>query len=786
MMLKIKIYIPFLILAFAGCVFFLWKRSRAQVVDINSGLTANYQFVGNSKDVITGNAADIRGAGFCADRFSVAGSACYFNGVDNYLEVKEGLNVGRAFSFCFWLNSEKTGVEQALFLKGEGCPDGNRDNYRGMSYSITLLPNNRISGIVYAPEGNHLDEYIYFESSDGIQNNVWTFITVTYDNTAKKFNLFLDGEQSPLQVNYKTSPDSFSGVYQTQATFKIAAEENYCGYKHKYEKCFKGSIDDIRIYDHVLNEEEIKSLSDKPYSKESIVLFFIASILLIVLALLMRRGMQAFQYNEMFFTPSRLRYDEGIFFTICLIFMYYFIFSHFSHFSNEAFFGGDTWEYQSLAVNLAKGHGMQKFGCMENFDVYQFDNNDAKIMNGFVQGAGTDDFYRTPGYTVFLGLIYKIFGISPLIAKKIQLLLLVIVAACLPWIAFYFWQQKGFVSGLISGSLFLFNHYDLAGNILTESLIVFFVFLIIVSYIYFEAKGNTLSALSLGVILGLGLLVKGSLLFIPVIIFIFLFIRWVRIRDKRIVIKIVQIFSALVITLMPWSIYSSSVSGELTILSTQSKTLTMDSNNEYSLDGLWHPEWRNDTANSGKYFYNGDNMEDLSPVRRVVNFFGAHKGLFLEMMKNKLAQGFSSFFFLWIMVLLFVFDVFFYLFRNMKILCYLLLMVLIPASVLMYSVYQKGDPKMTDFIFSNFKTMLCTIVLLCFLGFRLQGKVFIRIPPIMTIVLVNFILITLITYGQPRFIEVMDFIFILCAVTYGYQLVFKVAHRYDNNQPSKG
>ena len=84
-------------------------------------------------------------------------------------------------------------------------------------------------------------------------------------------------------------------------------------------------------------------------------------------------------------------------------------------FSDRAYFGGDTWEYQSMAVNWAKGHGL-KFGSIEKFSVYKFDQGKEKeYYSTFIRSGkngGFYNYYRTPGYPIFVGVIYKIFGIT--------------------------------------------------------------------------------------------------------------------------------------------------------------------------------------------------------------------------------------------------------------------------------------------------------------------------------------------------------------------------------------
>ena len=94
---------------------------------------------------------------------------------------------------------------------------------------------------------------------------------------------------------------------------------------------------------------------------------------------------------------------------IGLVILYFCTFWLLSDITDTAFFGGDTWEYQSIAVNFAEGHGIQKFGGMEPFDTYKFEKQDKlpDYYSSFVADAGQDNFYRTPLYPLFLGIVYK-------------------------------------------------------------------------------------------------------------------------------------------------------------------------------------------------------------------------------------------------------------------------------------------------------------------------------------------------------------------------------------------
>jgi len=213
--------------------------------------------------------------------------------------------------------------------------------------------------------------------------------------------------------------------------------------------------------------------------------------------------------------PPKFTKIHAIVFFIILISIYLLIWGRLTVMTDTAYFGGDTWEYQSMGVNFAKGHGIQKFGALEPFDVYRFEKITPlpAYYNDFFQSAGEDDIYRTPAYPLFLAMVYKLFGVSPKTAKIFQLFMLVIIAASLPFVGYHYWGKIGFISGIPAGGLYLARNYKLAEQILTEPLIAFTVFLVLVALMIFEYRQRTIPAIILGLTLGVALLVKGSLIF---------------------------------------------------------------------------------------------------------------------------------------------------------------------------------------------------------------------------------------------------------------------------------
>ena len=225
---------------------------------------------------------------------------------------------------------------------------------------------------------------------------------------------------------------------------------------------------------------------------------------------------------------------------LVLFLVYSIVFLNKLEFDDWASYSGDTKEYQAMAVNLAKGYGLMKGGAVAGDYVndYKFDPNvlgryypPLKLFLEKGKTGGYYKFYRTPGYIVFLAGIYKLFGVSPQIAKTIQLLLITFIAAFLPYLGLMIWKKKGFWAGLIAGGIYLTEYArttpkDLSitypYQLMTEGLISFWLFIWVWLFLLWEKNKKPLLTLILGILTGLSLLIKGSNIFIPLVMIIYL------------------------------------------------------------------------------------------------------------------------------------------------------------------------------------------------------------------------------------------------------------------------
>jgi len=307
----------------------------------------------------------------------------------------------------------------------------------------------------------------------------------------------------------------------------------------------------------------------------------------------------------------------------------------FNTFSDTVLFGGDQWEYQSLAVNLLNGHGY-RFGGIEPLEEYKFDYTSR--FKTFFDTETHYSFYRTPGYPFFLKTIYQFCGVHPRVVKKFQLIMIVISACLMPLVCYYYFGFMGIISGTISSFLFMkyFCSDFRAGSILTESLILFSVLVWMISLIFWEKNPSNFRVFILGIISGLLLLVKGSTIFMPFTFILFLF-GYYRSLGKSKFLQIIIYSLSVVLTIAPWSIYASLKSNKVILLSTQGDVMLVDYHNKQAaLTGEWSTNWPTNDANLKYIFFNRPDGSTKKNVLTALNFYKEDPSMIFVSIKNKI------------------------------------------------------------------------------------------------------------------------------------------------------
>ncbi len=213
---------------------------RSQVIQLDSGLVAYYPFNGNAIDESgNGNNGTINGAMLTDDRFGNENSAFCFDGISDNIKVPDSdiLDIISEISIAGWLNKDSDTAWASMVTKGGEF--GEENNY--------TIHNNTDGGIIFTS---------YNESGTGggicnseivIPINEWHFVAFTWDGNYAK--IYIDGI---LDVESVTE---MPGVFLANNS-SLFISVDYPG----DTEFFHGYLDDIRIYNRWLNEEEIEEL----------------------------------------------------------------------------------------------------------------------------------------------------------------------------------------------------------------------------------------------------------------------------------------------------------------------------------------------------------------------------------------------------------------------------------------------------------------------------------------------------------------------------------------------
>lgn len=219
-----------------------------------SGLLAHYPFNGNALDASTnGNNGQVQGATLTTDRFGLSNSAYEFNGSSSYISTTFVPPIGtESRTFSFWAKTNK------LYSKVGSVNDApNQAPMTAFSYGSGGSGNTL--GITFngGCEGLGLD----------INGSVLTYSTKIVDSTWHHYAVLTDKANSGnlgSVAYYKdgkklgtTCLSVLNGTFNTSNANPLIIGSFY---NHLF-RYFLGSLDDIRIYNRALTQNEIGILS---------------------------------------------------------------------------------------------------------------------------------------------------------------------------------------------------------------------------------------------------------------------------------------------------------------------------------------------------------------------------------------------------------------------------------------------------------------------------------------------------------------------------------------------
>jgi len=209
-------------------------QRASQYPDFSDGLVAYYPFNGNAKDESgNGNDGEARRVQYGTDRYGRQESNAQFNGASSLIEI-DGLSGvvggGRARTVTAWVHSKNAPAKaKAVITLGKELGSGTKGEAFGMQ--LGAEPH------AWFFWGSESDFNTVVEPGSGWQSHVLTF-------NGSEVVYYIDGAPCAEQT---------MRLNTTATSLLIGKHPNH-------EMFFKGSIDDVRIYNRALSPDEVKAL----------------------------------------------------------------------------------------------------------------------------------------------------------------------------------------------------------------------------------------------------------------------------------------------------------------------------------------------------------------------------------------------------------------------------------------------------------------------------------------------------------------------------------------------
>lgn len=220
--------------------------------DLSQNLLLDYRFDGNANDA-SANAyhADPHNVAYVPDRFGTPGAACYFNGVNSFVnfpnlaELKPQLPV----SFSFWIKYDSNNYQQQVVF--------NTSMEENHATSVVFNSSGATSQyVINCADGSYLyssESRRSYASNSIVDSSQWHFITIVVASETD-MKIYVDceetggtysGEGGPLQ--YSLNPGCLGRHDRSNS---LPADY------------FLGSIDDFRYWDKALTPDDIFKVCD--------------------------------------------------------------------------------------------------------------------------------------------------------------------------------------------------------------------------------------------------------------------------------------------------------------------------------------------------------------------------------------------------------------------------------------------------------------------------------------------------------------------------------------------
>ncbi|MBW2740625.1 MAG: LamG domain-containing protein, partial [Deltaproteobacteria bacterium] len=210
---------------------------------LSDGLVAYYPFNGNADDE-SGNGNDATEHGDINYKLGIIGQSVSFDGVDDYINVKShtSINPIDQLAISFWVKVEGfTNVWSPIVHKGGPI----LTDFSNREYAVFLQ---NTTSFLLCSAGDDSSQHYY--EAYGAKLGGWTHYVGIIDRKNHLMKIYVDGILKAEGI------DSYSTFNNNDNDLIFGSSEEV----HSAISPFKGRLDDLRIYNRTLSEDEIKSL----------------------------------------------------------------------------------------------------------------------------------------------------------------------------------------------------------------------------------------------------------------------------------------------------------------------------------------------------------------------------------------------------------------------------------------------------------------------------------------------------------------------------------------------
>lgn len=186
--------------------------------------------------ILTSSSFDIRGVLNGGDLRHEA--AVHFDGVDDYMQIPEGLNLSRkSFSIDLYVKRDDTNAA-VLFSQGTRAESGLEVGFDGTGQVYLSLADTVIT------------------SATAIVDDAWHHIAVVYDIDRENAELFIDGVSDVVDNTFVTSYKDQGGIQVAKSVFDESLH-------------FAGYIHELRIWNRALSVADVNTAATKRMARTS-------------------------------------------------------------------------------------------------------------------------------------------------------------------------------------------------------------------------------------------------------------------------------------------------------------------------------------------------------------------------------------------------------------------------------------------------------------------------------------------------------------------------------------